>query len=159
MTEVDQPIPLSASDVTVLNLLQSDISLSRQELAEKAGLSPSTLWRRISELEVIGAIRKRVALLNPDKVGLSVVVFVSINLVDHTKETRNTFEEFVNRSPNIMESFLVTGTFDYMLIIRTKTVGHFEKLLMDEILAQKAVASASSNIALRQRKYTTTLPL
>ena len=62
MTEVDHPVPLSASDVTVLNLLQSDISLSRQELAEKAGLSPSTLWRRISELEVVGAIRKRVAL-------------------------------------------------------------------------------------------------
>ena len=65
----------------------------------------------------------------------------------------------MNRSPKIMESFLVTGTFDYMLMIRTKTVGHFAKLLMDEILAQKAVASASSNIALRQRKYTTTLPL
>jgi len=122
-------------------------------------MSQSTLWRRVNELESAGAIKKRVALLDPDIVGLSVCVFLSINLVNHTAKVRAEFEAFVEQSPQIMECFSVTGGFDYMLIVRARSVLAFEAFLMDEVLGHKSVASASSQIALRQHKYSTELPL
>ncbi|NIA27089.1 MAG: winged helix-turn-helix transcriptional regulator, partial [Desulfobulbaceae bacterium] len=133
--------------------------LTARELAECLGMSPSTLWRRINELEQVGAIEGRVALLNPEKVGLPVCVFVFINMVNHDKQTLAEFVRFVNDTASIMECFAVTGTHDYTLIVRASSVGAFEKILMEQILPHASVASASSQIALRQHKYSTALPL
>lgn len=156
---MNQPLSLSAMDVKVLKLLQSDASASRQDLAEAAGTSPSTLWRKINELEAAGAIRKRVAILDPELLGVPVCVFLSVNLVNYDINTRNKFEYFVSQSPEILECFSITGAFDYMLIVRTRSVSDFEAFLMDRILGHKSVASASSQICLRLLKYTTALPL
>jgi len=79
MKQVDHPISLTETDITILRAIQEDASLTARELAEKLGMSPSTLWRRVNELEQVGAIEGRVALLNPDKVGLPVCVFVFIS--------------------------------------------------------------------------------
>ena len=70
MKQEDQAVSLSETDIAVLRAIQQDASLTTRELAEKLGMSPSTLWRRVNELEQVGAIEGRVALLNPDKVGL-----------------------------------------------------------------------------------------
>ena len=150
---------ISGPDRSLLRLLQADSGRPRQELAELVGMSPSTLWRKIQDFEAAGLIRKRVTLLDPDKAGLSVCVFVFINLVDHTKQTRSRFETFVDRTPQIMESYSVTGAHDHTLIIREGSVAAFERLLMEEILAHPSVASATSQLALRTQKYSTELPL
>ena len=159
MKQTDHPISLSDADIAVLRAIQADASLTARELAERLGMSPSTLWRRVNELEQIGAIEGRVALLNPDKVGLPVCVFVFINMVNHDKQTLADFVRFVNDTASIMECFAVTGAHDYTLIIRASSVGAFEQLLMEQILPHASVASASSQIALRQHKYSTALPL
>ena len=150
---------ISEKDAEILRCLQDGPDQTRQELAERVGLSASTLWRRVSELEAAGVIRKRVTLLDPDKVGLPVCVFVSVNLTDHSGSSRSSFETLVNGTPEIMECFSVTGAFDYVLLVRTRSVVDFEHLLMETILGHGAVANASSQIALRQQKYTTALPL
>lgn len=150
---------LTESDIRVLKLLQRDLSLSRQDLAEEAGMSASTLWRRVNELEAVGAIRKRVALLDPEITGAPVCIFVSVNLSDHQARTRRKFEQLVADTPEIMECYSVTGAYDYILIIRAKSVSDFETFLMDTILANDAVSTASSQVALRQQKYSTELPL
>lgn len=154
-----QNTQLSKSDIRVLKLLQQDISLSNLEMAEKAGMSQSTLWRCINELQNSGAIRKRVALLDPDIIGVSVCVFLSVNLVSHDSTVRSDFETFVRQTPEIMECFSITGGFDYMLMVRSQTVQAFETFLMDQVLGHKSIQSASSQIALRQHKYSTELPL
>jgi Lrp/AsnC family transcriptional regulator len=154
-----QPINLSPTDIKILKELQRSTDNSRQELAENTGLSSSTMWRRIQELEAVGAIRKRVALLAPEVIGVPVCIFVSLNLVGHDIDTRKKFERFIETTPEIMECFAVSGGFDYMLMIRTKTIADFESLLMEKILGHPSVSNASSQIGLRQLKYSTELPL
>ena len=143
----------------MLRAVQEDADATVRELAERLGMSPSTVSRRLAELEQVGAIHRRVALLDADRVGFPVCVFVAVNLVNHSKETRRQFEALVMGTPEILECFSVTGTHDYTLIIRTHSVGEFEHMLMEKILADDSVAQASSQIALRQHKYTTALPL
>lgn len=150
---------LSAADLKVLRLLQEDAGLSRQDLASASAMSSSTLWRRVSDLQASGAIRKRVALLDPEVVGVPVCVFLSVNLVDHDSKTRQRFESFVESAAEIMECYLVTGSYDYVLIVRSKSVKAFETFLMNEVLGHKSVASSSTQMSLRQFKYTTALPL
>lgn len=159
MTQIDQPLRLSEADRAVLRAVQADAGATVRELAAQLNLSPSTVSRRLAELEQVGAIRRRVALLDAEKVGFPVCVFVAINLVDHYAETRLRFESMVRRTPEIMECFSVTGTHDYTLILRTHSVGEFERILMEQLLADDAVAQASSQIALRQHKYSTEVPL
>ena len=159
MKQSDSTLRLAEGDLAVLRSIQADASQTVRELAEALGMSPSTVSRRLAELEQIGAIERRVALLDPDKVGFPVCVFVQINLVDHARDTRRQFEALVLRTPEVLECFSVTGTHDYTLILRTQSVGEFEHILMERLLADDSVAQASSQIALRQHKYTTALPL
>lgn len=156
---MDHAQSLSHADIRVLKLLQRTLDGTKQDIADAAGMSPSTLWRHINELEASGAIRKRVALLDPEIVGVPVCVFLSVNLVGHEAKIRKSFESFIQSAPEIMECFSVTGGFDYMLIVRTKSVLDFETFLMEQILGHPSVASASSQISLRQHKYSTELPI
>lgn len=156
MPQID---PLSDADIRVLKLLQRDLDAPKQDVADAAGMSPSTLWRRLNDLEAAGAIRKRVALLDPEVVGFPICVFLSVNLTGHDKPIRESFEAFVTNTPEILECFSITGGFDYMLIVRTRSVADFEAFLMDQILGHKSVASATSQISMRQHKYSTELPL
>lgn len=152
-------INLSESDRRILAALQRDSGQPLKELAETLGLSQSTLWRRIRDFEEAGVIAGRPTLLDPAKVGLGVCVFVHVNLRSHTAENRNSFERFLRDQPNVLECFSVTGPHDYVAIVRAADVESFEDFLMHRLLAQPSVASASSNVALRQLKYTTALPL
>ena len=150
---------ISAKDAEILRLLQAGSVTSRQQIAEAVGMSPTTVWRRISELEASGYIKEQVTLLNPEKVGVPVCVFVFVNLKDYHIDTRKTFERFVDEAPEIMECYSLTGANDYVLMLRCRSVSDFERFLMEEILAHKGVEAASSQISLRQHKYTTALSL
>ena len=150
---------LSDKDVQILRALQNHPDDSRQELADRLGMSVTTLWRRINDLQAEGLIKGTAVLLDPEKTGLPVCVFVFINLKDYSPETRNRFEDFVTSSGQIMECYSVTGAYDYTLLIRSRSVSDFERFLMDEILSHPGVESASSQIALRQNKYNTALPV
>ena len=150
---------LSKSDKSILSELQAGGGDGRTKLAEKIGLSATTLWRRVKELTDVGVIRAQVTLLDPDKLGYPVCVFVFVNLKDYSKESRKGFEEFIEGSAQIMECFSVTGVNDYIMIVRCRSVGDFERFLMEQVLSHPSVESASSQISLRQHKYTTAIPL
>jgi Lrp/AsnC family transcriptional regulator len=140
-------------------VLQEDATLTLRELAERLALSQSTVWRRVQELEGSGVITGRVTLVDPRKAGLNVCVFVHVNLRDHGAQSRERFDTFIRTEPRILESFAVTGEYDYVLIVRTDTVEAFDEFLMHHLLSHPSVARASSSLTLRQQKYTTALPL
>lgn len=152
-------MPLLENDRKILAALQRDATLTLKQLSERLAMSQSTLWRRIQDLQASGVIRGRVTLVDPGLAGLQVCVFVHVNLKDHSAEARGGFERFVETRPEIMECFSVTGAHDYALIVRSETVAAFEDFLMHHLLTRPEVATASSNLALRQHKYTTALPL
>lgn len=143
----------------LLKAIQEDATLTIEQLAERSTLSQTTLWRRMKELEAEEVIDGRVTLLNPQKTGFTVCAFIYVNIVSHSVKNRNAFEKLVTDTPEIMECFSITGAHDYILKIRVRDIADYEALLMDKILAHSAVANASSNIALREHKSTTALPL
>lgn len=152
-------VELGPVDLKLLALLQKDASLTTAELAEKVGLSQSPCWRRICRLEEMGLIKKRVALLDPEKLGLGVVVFTSVNLSSHHGAALTDFEEQVARFPEVVECYTMTGTMDYMLKIVTKDVHHYETFARRHLAQVANIREMHSNVAITRIKDTTELPL
>jgi len=149
---------LSASDHKLLMALQGDTALSQIELAERSGLSRTSVWRRVRELEDAGVIEGRVALLNPKALGLLIHVLLSVTMVEHSDKIRKSFEAHVEQLPEVMECFSVSGERDYVLQIISRDIESYNEFLNTKILHHSSVRSASSSFALRRVKYTTTLP-
>jgi len=150
---------LSNADRRILQEIQRDASLSTKDLAEKAGLSPTTVWRRLQDLKAAGVVRQSVTLADPEKLGLEICNIVEVTIADQTPESRADFERFVEVNDNILQCSTVAGTYDYLLLIRTHTVKEFEYFLMNELLAHASVQSTQSSLVLRQTKNTTYLPV
>ena len=149
---------LSATDRRLLQALQENINLSQIELAERSGLSRTSVWRRIRELENAGVIEGRVTLLNPEVLGLQIHVLLSVSMVEHSDEIRQSFEAHVERLPEVMECYSVSGERDYVLQIISRDIQSYNDFLNTKILHHTSVRSASSSFALRRVKYTTNLP-
>ena len=150
---------MTASDRKLLMALQQDMTLSQIELAERSGMSRTSVWRRVRELEEAGVIEGRVALLNPKALGLQIHVLLSVTMVQHSDRIRFSFETHVEKLPEVMECFSVSGERDYVLQIISRDMESYNDFLNKRILHHPSVHSACSSFALRRVKYTTTLPL
>jgi len=149
---------LSSSDRKLLAALQKNVNLSQIDLAELSGLSRTSVWRRIRELEEAGVIESRVALLNPRALGLQIHVLLSVSMVEHSDKVRQSFESHVQGLPEVMNCFSVSGDRDYVLQIISRDMESYNDFLNTRILHHSSVRSASSSFALRRVKYTTQLP-
>ena len=151
-------INLSASDRKLLAALQQNAGLSQIDLSERSGLSRTSVWRRVRELEDAGVIEGRVALLNPRALGLQIHVLLSVSMVEHSDKVRKAFETHVESLPEVMTCFSVSGERDYVLQIISRDMESYNEFLNTRILHHASVRSASSSFALRRVKYTTELP-
>jgi Lrp/AsnC family transcriptional regulator len=149
---------LSASDRKLLAALQTDSGLSQIELADRSGLSRTSVWRRIRELEEAGVIEGRVALLSSKALGLQIHVLLSVSMVQHSDAVRQSFESHVEGLSEVMNCFSVSGERDYVLQIISRDMESYNDFLNTQILHHASVRSASSSFALRRVKYTTELP-
>lgn len=150
---------LDKSDKNILSVLQNQGRITNQELAEKVNLSAAACWRRLEKIENSQLIHQYVALVDREQIGLSVMVYVHIRLNDHHNDTVDEFDHFVEKSNNILECYSVSGEYDYLVKIVAKNVHDLELFLMKKLLANKSVGSANTNVVLKQKKYTTALPL
>ena len=150
---------LSKADKRLLDALQRDASLSQGELAEIAGMSRTSCWRRIREFEASGLIERQVALLNPRLAGMRIQVLLAVAMTEHTDRNRQDFERHVASLPEVTECFSVSGERDYILQVVVTDMEAYNDFLNDRILNHPAVRSASSTFVLRRVKYTTRLPL
>ncbi len=150
---------LDEIDRKILSELQADARLTNSELADRVGLSPSPCLRRLRNLEKAGVINRYVALVDQEKVGLPVSVFVSIQLERQREEELDKFDREVSRHPEVLECYLMTGTRDYLLRVVTSDLSAYERFLKEKLTRIDGVASIQSSFALKQIKYTNTLPL
>jgi len=150
---------LSRSDCALLRALQEDLSISQIDLADRAGMSRSSVWRRIRELEEAGLIEGKVALLNSRQLGFQIHVLLSVSMNKHSVQTRQDFERHIQTLPEVTECFSVSGDRDYLLHIVARDMESYNDFLNTRILDHPSVHSASSSFALRRVKYTTALPL
>ena len=117
---------MDATDRKILTLLQADSSLSIAELAERVHLSQTPCWKRVQKLEAKGIITGRVALVSPEKIGLGLTVFVSIETSDHSTEWLSRFAETVSAMPEVMELYRMAGEVDYQLRVVVADMGAYD---------------------------------
>jgi Lrp/AsnC family transcriptional regulator len=152
-------IELSQKDIEILQLLQHDASLTSADIAKRLNMSQSPCWRRINHIEQAGLIKRRVALLDKDKLGMEVVVFATVNLSAHGRQNLDEFERDIQQFPEVAECYTMTGIWDYMLKIITRDVRHYERFIRDHLLAMPMIREMHSHIAVTEIKNTTELPL
>jgi len=150
---------LTKADIRLLDALQTDATRSQVELAEIAGMSRTSVWRRIRDFEDAGLLGRQVALIDPHEAGFSIHVLLAVAMTEHTDENRESFEHHVMGLPEVMECFSVSGERDYVLGVLVRDMDAYNTFLNTQILRHPAVRSASSTFALRRVKYTTRLPL
>lgn len=150
---------LDAIDRRLLAALQADGTLSQNALAERVGASAASCWRRIKALEEAGILGRTVRLVDPQSLGLDVVVLCQVRLKNHLPATTLHFEALLEARREIMECYAVSGDWDYLLRVVTPDIAGYERFLRGVLLADPSVGHAASIFALSTRKYTTELPL
>jgi Lrp/AsnC family transcriptional regulator len=150
---------LSSADKRLLDALQQDATRAQADLAEIAGMSRTSAWRRIRDFEESGLIQGQVALLDPQQAGFHIQVLLAVAMTEHTDENRRSFEEHVTGLSAVTECFTVAGERDYVLHVVVPDMETYTEFLQTEILQHPSVRSASSTFVLQRIKYTTMLPL
>ncbi len=146
-------------DRSILDILQHDCSLSAAEVASKLGLSTTTCWRRIQQLEKTGVIQKRVALLDRTKLGLDIVVFVQVRLSTQGRDAIAQFELAIRDRPEVLDCYTLTGEWDFCLRIVTRDMKEYEAFFLDHLSKIPNVQSVNSSIAVTVIKESTVLPI
>lgn len=152
-------IELDALNRRILDVLQAEGRISNQDLSEKVGLSPSPCLRRLRQLEAEGVIRRYVALVDPEAVGLGVTAFVRVRLDRQDDRHLAVFEAAVTDFPEVMECYLMTGEADYQLRVVVASLGEFEDFLRHRLTPVAGVAQVTTSFALRPVVYKTALPV
>lgn len=150
---------MQKSDIKILAALQHDADISTSDLAAQVNLSQSPCWRRVNKFEESGLIRRRVALLDRQKLGLEVVVFATVNLNQIGKQNLLAFERTVESYPEVVECYTMAGIWDYMLKIVCRDIRHYEDFVRNTLSASDAIRELHSHIAVTEIKNTTELPL
>lgn len=149
----------SDQDKQLLRAMQEDATRTLADLAVLAGLSQSSVWRKVQEFEASGLLKGRVALLDPEAAGVGLCVYAHILLTDHAEASVRDFAALVAAHPEVQEAHAVAGEHDYVLKIRTRDVPSYERFLSGVLLRARCVRAVNSSFALREIKSTTAVPL
>ncbi|WP_122324726.1 Lrp/AsnC family transcriptional regulator [Pseudomonas coronafaciens] len=150
---------LDRIDRAILKTLQRDASISNVALAEKVKLSPPACLRRVERLKEAGVIKGVVALLNGDVLDAGMVVLIGVVLDRSTPDLFAQFEAAAQKVSGCMEFHVVTGEFDYFMLLRTKDSQSFNRLHAEQLLYLPGVRQIRSFMGLRQVLSTTHLPI
>jgi Lrp/AsnC family transcriptional regulator len=149
---------MDAIDHKILAVLQEDASLSVAEIGQRVGLSSTPCWKRIQRLEADGVITKRVALIDQDKIGLGITVFVSVETGDHSQEWLARFADVVGAMPEVMEFYRMAGDVDYMLRVIVPDIQGYDAFYK-RLIASVPLKNVTSRFAMEKIKSTTALPI
>ncbi len=149
---------MDAIDRKILAVLQKDASLSVAEIGNRVGLSSTPCWKRIQRLEAEGVIQRRVAVVDQDKLGLGVTVFVSIETGDHSEEWLKRFADVVSALPEVMEFYRMAGNVDYMLRVVVSDIPGYDAFYK-RLIATVPLKNVTSRFAMEKIKSTTELPI
>ncbi|HUI94577.1 MAG TPA: Lrp/AsnC family transcriptional regulator [Xanthobacteraceae bacterium] len=149
---------MDAIDRKILAVLQEDASLSVAEIGNRVGLSSTPCWKRIQRLEGDGVIQRRVAVIDQDKLGLGVTVFVSVETEDHSEEWLKRFAQLVGAMPEVLEFYRMAGDVDYMLRVVVPDIAGYDAFYK-RLIAAVPLKNVTSRFAMEKIKSTTALPI
>jgi Lrp/AsnC family transcriptional regulator len=146
------------TDRKILAILQEDASLAVAEVAARVNLSQTPCWRRIQRLEASGVIRRRVALLDPDKIGCGITVFVAVETGDHSQDWLERFAAVVAAMPEVMEVHRMAGDIDYFLRVAVADMPAYDAFYR-RLIAAVPIKKVTSRFSMERVKSTTAYPL
>ena len=149
---------MDAIDYKILAVLQEDASLSVAEIGQRVGLSSTPCWKRIQRLEADGVILKRVALIDQDKIGLGITVFVSVETGDHSQEWLRSFAQVEGAMPEVMDFYRMAGDVDYMLRVVVPDIAGYDTFYK-KLIGTVPLKNVTSRFAMEKIKSTTALPI
>tara|TARA_R110000782_G_scaffold74604_2_gene148903 strand:- start:159 stop:620 length:462 start_codon:yes stop_codon:yes gene_type:complete len=145
-------------DRILLRALQADGTQSLESLAGRADISTNTCWRRVKRLEDSGVIARRVALIDPEKLGLNQTIFVAIRTRDHSAGWLKRFADAVRTIPEVVEFYRMAGDVDYLLKVQARSVQDYDRVYK-ALIARVDIADVSATFAMECLKNTTELPV
>src|SRR6185312_17480245 len=145
-------------DRALLDILQQDATLSIAQMAERVGLSATPCWKRIQKLEAAGIITRRVALVDPRRVGVGLAVLVSIEAGAHTPEWLERFSAGIADLPEVMEVYRMAGDVDYVLRVAVADMAEYDGFYK-KLIAVAPMKNVTSRFAMECIKHTTAYPL
>ena len=149
---------IDAIDRKILRVLQEDASLSVAEIGGRVGLSSTPCWKRIQRMESEGIITGKVALVDQDKIGLGLSVFVSVESYDHSDGWLKKFAEAVSSMPEVMEFYRMAGDVDYMLRVVVTDMQSYD-IFYKKLIGAVALKNVTSRFAMEKIKSVTALPV
>jgi Lrp/AsnC family transcriptional regulator len=149
---------LDAIDRKILAVLQDDASLSVAEIGDRVGLSSTPCWKRIQRMEAEGIITKRVALVDQNKIGLGITVFVSVESNDHSEAWLKKFADAVSAMPEVMEFYRMAGDVDYMVRVVVADMQAYDAFYK-KLIGAVPLKNVTSRFAMEKIKSITALPV
>lgn len=158
MTDSFKSKPLDMVDRQILKVLQNEAQLSNAEIARKVNLSPPATHARIKRLENEGYINQYAAILNKQKLGYDLLLYIFVSTQVHQSEQLDALEQAIKDMPEILEFHCLTGEYDYLLKVVTKDRNELE-LLIRKLNLLSGVTRIQTNLSLREVKVSTALPI
>jgi len=153
MTQLDE------FDRKILSALQENARITTQDLAERVGLSATPCARRVKRMEDDGLIDRYVTLLNPERLGVGLTVFVNVRLNTQSAKTFEAFEQAIRKLPQVVGCYLLAGNYDYLVQVRVADVEAFRSFIRDRLVTIEGIGETQSSVVLEETKRTTALPL
>ena len=150
---------LDRVDRKILSLLQADSRIANVELAEQVGLSPTSVADRLKRLQRDGIIEGYGARLNPQRLGLNLLVFVEVLLDKTTPDVFEKFGKAVRRAPEVLECHMVAGGFDYLVKARVADMPAYRRFLGEVLLALPGVRETRTYTVMEEVKRDAPLPV
>ena len=149
---------MDQTDLKILAIVQEDASLPVAEIASRVNLSQTPCWRRIQRLQAAGVIQKTVSILDPNKVGLGLTIFVEIEAADHSPEWLEGFANTVAGMAEVMEVYRMAGDVDYLLRIAVADMQQYDEFYR-RLIESVPLKNVTSRFAMERVKSTTAYPL
>lgn len=150
---------LDEIDLQMLRILQKNAKLTTKELADAVRLTPTPVFERQKRLERQGYIRRYVAVLNPDKLGLGLLVFCKVKLKQINHEIADAFARRVMRLPEVTECYNTSGSYDYLLKVRARDMKAYQEFLLNKLGEIEHLASVESTFVMSEVKQDNGVPV
>ncbi|MBM3549500.1 MAG: Lrp/AsnC family transcriptional regulator [Alphaproteobacteria bacterium] len=150
---------LDAIDRKILRLLQVDSLIANQALADKIGLSPPACLKRVRRLREAGVIERMTAQLSPDRLGYPMLTVARIKLDRPSEKAMRAFEQRMSELPRVAQCFTVAGDIDYVVLIRSRDVAHYQEFARQVLAVAPGIRSYTSEIVLAVPKWTSEIPV
>jgi Lrp/AsnC family transcriptional regulator len=158
VTSPQTPVRLDEVDRKILSLLQQDASLSLDQIAERVGASKTPVWNRIRKLREAGVIRRQVAILDPEALGLEACFFVLIRTAEHDKDWAARFLKALRERPEVIEAHRLAGDIDYILKVQVRNARAYDRFYQS-LISQVRIHNVTALLSMEEIKATSALPI